>query len=311
MIQLSGKSTPDQGEIWLQVFRSVTAALGLRSREQIEAWLTGLRVTSGQLRDKYQRPKPVVDYSDPDVQFSYLLRYFVPYTQLVPYSLKLIEVDFPAIRRAEIGNVVLLGGGPAPELIGYLQWLQADARRANSAIECTVVDRLEDSWAWWHHQLEAELSSKRAQVSIARSSGANFDASPQNPLPADVLNASARPLVVAQNLFNELSPNKDRRCLLGLKNQITRTSGGGYVLLVHSTEYDAVEKLYSWAVDLFEEAGATVTRQPVEMNLNYNGIPPLLHQTFHRYDRCWPIKYFNTHGFEYLFAEFPGVDGKS
>lgn len=98
----------------------------IETEDQKREHLQELRGASRQLAGEYQRGEISPDYSRRQYQEAYLLRYFLPYSQPIPYLLNhlILRRNFP-YQLPEDGTLTasFFGCGPGPELYGLMHYL--------------------------------------------------------------------------------------------------------------------------------------------------------------------------------------------
>ena len=88
-----------------------------------------------------------VSYSDKDVQEAYLLRYFVPYSYLLPTLLKNLESQGTIVSCDDgLLSACFFGCGPGPELAGLIRHLSQKSFRPDMVV-AHMFDAASDTWA--------------------------------------------------------------------------------------------------------------------------------------------------------------------
>ena len=118
----------------------------LRTDIQKRDYLQELQRAAEALWREYQSTDISPDYSKMDYQEAYLLCYFLPYSQPVPYLLNqlVLKKEFP-YQLPEIGvlTATFFGCGPGPELLGLMRYLRSF--QASLCISAALLDR--EPWA--------------------------------------------------------------------------------------------------------------------------------------------------------------------
>lgn len=105
---------------------AIYSANFIETDDQKREHLRKLREASRQLAEEYQQSEISPDYSRLDYQEAYLLRYFLPYSQPVPYLLNhlILKKDFPCQlpeNRTLIASFFRCG--PGSEIFGLMRYL--------------------------------------------------------------------------------------------------------------------------------------------------------------------------------------------
>ena len=118
------------------------SAKHLRTDIQRRDYLQELQGAARTLWREYQSTDISPDYSRMDYQEAYLLCYFLPYSQPVPYLLNqlVLKKEFP-YRLPETGvlTATFFGCGPGPELLGLMRYLRSF--QASLRISAAMLDR--------------------------------------------------------------------------------------------------------------------------------------------------------------------------
>ena len=123
----------------------IYSANQLRTNIQKQTHLQKLRNSAIELWSEYQSSDISPDYSRIDYQEAYLLCYFLPYSQLVPYLLnKLILKKNFSYQLPEKGLLTasFFGCGPGPEIFGLMRYL--GSVQPSISISAAMLDR--ESW---------------------------------------------------------------------------------------------------------------------------------------------------------------------
>ena len=104
-------------------------------------YIESLRPFARELWKSFKKQKITIDYSKKEIQNSYLLRYFLPYANLLSKEIQDSGVRFPDQRNL---SVSLFGCGPAPCLVSLLFYLKKNSVRR--IVKASLFDK-----ASWDH----------------------------------------------------------------------------------------------------------------------------------------------------------------
>lgn len=122
---------------FLDVVQEVTqSALGADPIAQLRRYRPGLKA----LRQAYGRSEPP-DFSEGHVRGAYVFAYHPHHCVMTVEALSAVGMDLLGFRGRKAITVVVLGAGPAPELVGLTWFL----RNAGIAIDAHLIDR-ESGW---------------------------------------------------------------------------------------------------------------------------------------------------------------------
>lgn len=107
-----------------------------------ETYLASLREPAKHLWQSYRSQRVEVDYSSPQVQAAYLIRYYTPHVNM---TFKLLGLCPELLSLPEKINVSLFGAGPCPEIAGLAQFLNQFCPQTQS-ITVNVYDHAADKW---------------------------------------------------------------------------------------------------------------------------------------------------------------------
>ena len=99
-------------------------------------YIQSLRPFARDLWKSFQSQKVTIDYSKKEIQNSYLLRYFLPYANLLSKEIQDSGVSFPVQRNL---SVSLFGCGPAPCLVSLLFYLNKISAR--KIVKASLFDK--------------------------------------------------------------------------------------------------------------------------------------------------------------------------
>jgi hypothetical protein len=129
------------------IINAIKTKNNFSSDDLLASYLQNLQEPVKALRKSYWSYPVSVDYSKEDNQVAYLITYFPHYTGLLLYILAQHHHDI-ATHTFSQHYLGLFGGGPCPELIGYLSFLQRINPTKISKLEVVNFDIAADTWAY-------------------------------------------------------------------------------------------------------------------------------------------------------------------
>lgn len=99
------------------------------------------------LRKAYAKCPCCVDYSDETIRAAYLLAYYPFYIEIVYTELsKIPKESFPQLWKNENLSICIFGGGPCPEIVGFLAFVNEYYPNIKSA-KIYVFDKYAETWS--------------------------------------------------------------------------------------------------------------------------------------------------------------------
>lgn len=95
--------------------------------EDLEEELTKTQTYVKQIREAYSKSPSSVDYGDMYFRAAYLLAYYPKYTEVLYYVLQRVSRTLSKLFEKDRVRACFLGAGPAPEVIGWIRYLNAFA----------------------------------------------------------------------------------------------------------------------------------------------------------------------------------------
>lgn len=232
-LKLSGSSA------YRTLLDAIYAARCIKTDEQKHTLLNNLLTVSQELGREYQQQNLSPDYSKPYYQEAYLLRYFLPYSQPVPYLLNhlTLQKNFP-YQLPEDGTLKasFFGCGPGPELYGLMHYLGGP----HSGIDISVA--MLDIVPWEHaRKIVFEHLLTRPEIREFKS---NLVGSARDFLPNDSGKwISDSDLIVIQHCLNEKHNARNERLLENLKQIVWKMKPGAVMLIIERARYRDVQVL--------------------------------------------------------------------
>lgn len=219
------------------------SAKHLKNDIQKRDYLQELQGAAGALWHEYQGTDISPDYSRMDYQEAYLLCYFLPYSQPVPYLLNqlVLRKKFPyQLPETGVLTATFFGCGPGPELLGLMHYLRSF--QASLCISAALLDR--ESWAHsrrivFQHLLDRAWDPENYDI---REFKVDIVGSSEVFLPADSEEWVQRSdLIVIQNCLNERQNATSERSIENLRRLVEKMKTGAVMLIIERGTY--VKKL--------------------------------------------------------------------
>jgi|ERR1035437_5773480 hypothetical protein len=233
---------------------------GLAKDELTETKCEQLRTSIPQLRLAYHGNRAIA-YHKPTVRRAYLAAFAPRYAYFLYRSLQKVRARALEVLRPwhrEEGVMCMLGGGPACEIFGLLDWLyQHDIEPRY--LRVVIMDR-EGYWRSFHSYLFSELVSRHFRKTMVIPSyesvdfpvptGVKFDRSLVNYNYAQASLLSEARLISIVNCLSEIGDHRGFRCHLHYLTQIAWESQ-----LVFCADSNAKKRRprMSWLPEFFDE----------------------------------------------------------
>ena len=215
------------------------SAKRLRTDIQKRAYLQKLQGAARALWHEYRSSDISPDYSKIDYQEAYLLCYFLPYSQPVPYLLNqlVLKKEFP-YRLPETGvlTATFFGCGPGPELLGLMRYLRSF--QASLRISAAMLDR--EPWEHgrrivFQHLLDRAWDPEGYDI---REFKVDIVGSSEDFLPDDSEEWVKRSdLIVIQHCLNERQNATSERSMENMKHLVEKMKTGGVMLIIERATY--------------------------------------------------------------------------
>lgn len=111
-----------------------------------QQYLNSLQNHVRTIRAAYRNFPVRFDYTDIDIQAAYLLTYLPHYTD---FLWKVLSIEGNRIANEMPDQLIFIGSGPCPEIIGYLRYLnQHPLNRHQYEINVSIYDIAIEDWRW-------------------------------------------------------------------------------------------------------------------------------------------------------------------
>ena len=108
------------------ILESINVENELLDEKDISDYLNKIKNNFKDLREAYRNNFVKINYKDKNNQEAYLLAYYPCYTDLIVDVLEYININHPKLNIPE--NMCLIGAGPAPEMIGFIKFINNQSK---------------------------------------------------------------------------------------------------------------------------------------------------------------------------------------
>lgn len=299
---MAGRDKHHLEKFWHSVYETVKNEWA-KSDAEVGQWLKDdVYPVAVKQRAAYYRSDVRIDYSKPLEQAAYLLRSFVPYTQLIVHALRDVEKRDQSAKVCPVKQLVLFGGGCAPEILGLLQYQSAKHPKHTDALRVCILDKYGRYWRWWYRKYYGKKSVLfRRTVLIENRKFLIGQGSVEEELSR--LAEREDVLIVGQNILNEFKEDEGTDFLERALEHV-KASPSTRLLLINPTKYEAVARHYDGVESghlgggsLRKFRGKIETRLPEHMPL----VPEALHYNLHQ-EGAIPLRNLQKFNFEYLLV---------
>lgn len=228
------------------ILREIFAQNGAGDNVSQAAHLQSFKDSARVLWNAYQKSTVTVDYSTPASQEAYLLRYFVPYSHLLPKVL--LKLEDEGIGLSNAGGLLtacFFGCGPGPELAGLIRHLKQKRERPEMLI-ATMLDVASASWQYGRAIVENAILAHAWDSGLLEIDPVATDISSMaSPPQYDALQRriEAADLVVFQNCLNELNTAALADVARNLRELLNMAKNNATFVLIERNGYDATAKM--------------------------------------------------------------------
>ena len=267
--QLVNLNRPAYQTILEAIYLENSAKTDTQKRECLKK----LKEASILLGREYQQQEISPDYSRQDYQEAYLLRYFLPYSQLVPYLLNYLKLK-KNFQLPEDGTLTasFFGCGPGPELYGLMSYLNSPQSGIN--ISAAMLDIVA-----WEHGRKIVRNHLLTRVKIHEFKS-NLVGTTSSFLPNDSGKwVSTSDLIVIQHCLNERHNARSNQPQLteNMKQLVAKMKPGAVMLIIERARYPRVQDLLgTFCYELQENFGDSLEIERETTRPNGIEIKPIL-----------------------------------
>ncbi len=227
------------------ILNSLYARFSVKGRAQQIRFLQGLIPPMKALHGGYQTSNVVsAAYGSEEAQACYMLRYFLPYSELLPSVLK------PGIATGladSVQQLMFFGPGPAPELYGFFRWLAPRRTRiaARPRLNVHLLDIASNDWSFARDICTEELIPTVWSTPVSYHPR-TFDYTTKW-AESRLTGIFARTqLFVFQNCLNEVSASAHEHVKANLKWLEEVMPLGSLLVIIDRDKYPSVIELLKW-----------------------------------------------------------------
>ena len=221
------------------ILESIYSENSAKTDKQKRECLEKLKKTSILLGREYQQQEISPDYSRRDYQEAYLLRYFLPYSQPLPYLLNYLKLKKNSLYQLpedETLTASFFGCGPGPELYGLMSYL--DRPQSGIDISAAMLDI-----APWEHGRKIVFNHLLTRVKIHEFKS-DLVGTTSDFLSNDLEKwVSTSDLIVIQHCLNERHNAQSNQLMENMKLLVAKMKIGAVMLIIERARYPIVKEL--------------------------------------------------------------------
>lgn len=240
--------------IFQKLLDAVAEQKNLTTRKEKVDYLISLRDTAIALRKSFSR-NAVRDYTAPKTQHVYLLRYFPFYAKLPIEVLRSLKKTGAQLSLPEATRVAFFGCGPAPEMLGVLEYLKGYPQE-NEQAYATTGGRTFEPWFFDKHAEQWEPLREAVFKRVTPSSPRTRQLKEGHPINVDIMDfdivqktePSRFHLAVFQNFLTEVESHA--LAAERIEQIIKAMPSGAFAILIDLSFFTPVltlKKLWKWA----------------------------------------------------------------
>ena len=222
------------------ILNALRLKLGIKTDEELADYLVTLQEPVKALRRTYLSNPEKVDYSKPEVQVAYLIAYFPHHAALLYHVLSKHSDHFDRYKYSN-HHLMLYGGGPCPELIGYLAYAKLSGFLIKEKIKVNIVDVAADIWAFARNMNLGSIAPRYGlNTLVADIDVHQIDFSTSS---SQTISSQTPSIVVFQNCLNESAGNKHPHIAKEFLQIFNAMQSGSTLLILDIGGYPKVLKL--------------------------------------------------------------------
>ena len=281
-----------------EIFESIKEENNLEVEKEITHYLSKLKSNLVDVRNAYWNDLVKIDYKDKKNQEVYLIAYFPLYTVPIFKVLEYIKKEHPEIIIPQ--NLCLIGAGPAPEMMGFLKFINNQSYENGSKIKIELKIELIEIASEWKYARKI-LKRVYNNKNILKNFKTKFRLSKlkiyKNDVSKEISNSSVllrrfsenqhERVVVIQNIINEIEPQYHKVFIENVIKCYKNLVPGSLLILI-DLKYPIVPKVASKLESKLEDELIKSFGSSVNYEVDYANIilPELIKNNF-----------FDSHGF--------------
>ena len=220
-----------------EIFESIKKENNLQGEKEISHYLSKLKSNLVELRSAYRKVPVKIDYKDKKNQEVYLIAYFPLYTVPIFKVLEYINKDHPSLNIPQ--NLCLIGAGPAPEIMGFLKFLnnQFKSYKHGTNINIELIE-IASEWDYARTILKRIYASKiiRRKFSLSKLKIYKKDISKKISNSSVLLRRyrenQYKRVVVIQNIINEIEQHSHEVFIENVIKCYENLVAGSFLILI-------------------------------------------------------------------------------
>lgn len=219
-----------------EILEGLYQARNVKTGAAQASYLSSLIPTMRLLHDSYYSERVEVDYSNAATQAAYMLRYYPPYTKLLPKVLGDLRAEFDQ----SYLKASFFGAGPGPELFGAIRFLERT--KTVHHLEALLFDNSSGTWTLGRAIAEERVIPSSWHPGSLDIHHQHSDIAQAWPNDGETLaGAAGSQLVVLQNCLNEIEEHETLfRNLAALGEALPRSAK---LVFIDFSKWDSVTKL--------------------------------------------------------------------
>jgi hypothetical protein len=223
--------------MYQDLLNGIYSVNNITSQQGKIAFLQALQEDVKSLRKAFTVYPVTFDYTNINIQASYLLTYFPHYTELLQVALNKTNAT---IANEYINNLLLFGSGPCPEIIGYLKYLNQHNANNRRTIHANIYDIAATHWQYSRNIVFQNLIPRLRYQSTINHTASNLRI--DNPF-TNVNLAQEKTIVVFQNCLNEITEQRHQTVIENFAKIYNALVRGSYIVIIDLSEYNSVINL--------------------------------------------------------------------
>jgi hypothetical protein len=216
-----------------EILESIKVKNNLHGENIISNYLNNLKVNVITLRRAYSKVPVIIDYKETKNQEAYLLAYFPHYTVPIFEVLEYINKNHPSYNIPI--NLCLIGAGPAPEVIGFLKFIN-NHLETNKHINNINIELFDIASEWLYARNILKNIIKKYIPSRLKINKFKIDVS-KNIINSSVLLKRYRDnkykrVVVIQNIINEIEQTAHKYFIENVVKCYKNLVAGSFLILI-------------------------------------------------------------------------------
>ena len=223
-----------------EIFESIKDENNLHGVKKISNYLNKLKSNLKELRSGYRKVPVKIDYKDKKNQEVYLIAYFPHYTVPIFEVLEYINKNHPSLNIPQ--NLCLIGAGPAPEIMGFLKFINNQFKSYEHSININIeLIEIASEWDYARTILKRIYARKKIRRKISLSKLKIY----KKDISKKISNSSVllrryrenqyKRVVVIQNIINEIEQQSHEVFIENIIKCYENLVAGSFLILIDLT----------------------------------------------------------------------------